>query len=100
MGTSFRKPCDCGWCLRCIVRIVYFCNGPIGMAERKRQRDLVMTGQAKVTIEHLNGSKEEFMTNPDYSYGVTSIGYSFRLYNGKQMIIHPAVVARIIIEDI
>ena len=56
--------------------------------------------QAKITIEKLDGTKEEFLTDPGRTYGITGIGYSFEYDNGRQMIIHPNCVFRLIIDEI
>ena len=56
--------------------------------------------RVKVTIEKLDGTKEEFMTDEDSIHGITAIGYSFRYNNGRQMIIHPNSVYRLLIEEV
>lgn len=56
--------------------------------------------QAKVIIERLDGQKEEFLTDVGSIYGITGIGYSFMYENGRQMIIHPNSIYKLIIEKI
>lgn len=58
-----------------------------------------MARYAVVTIEKHDGTKEIFETTPGESYGITGIGYCFRYQNGREMIIHPNSVFRLIIED-
>lgn len=54
---------------------------------------------AIVTIEKHDGTSEVFRTDDNENYGITGIGYSFRYENGRQMIVHPNSVYRLIIED-
>ena len=56
--------------------------------------------QARVIIERLDGQKEEFLTDIGSFYGITGIGYSFYYENGRQMIIHPNSIYKLIIEKI
>ena len=59
---------------------------------------------AIITIEKFDGTVEKIKTDPADKYGcgwgITAIGYSFRYENGRQMIVHPNSVYRLIIDEI
>ena len=59
---------------------------------------------ANITIEKHDGTVEKFKTDPADKYGcgwgITAVGYSFRYENGRQMIVHPNSVFRLIIDEV
>ena len=58
--------------------------------------------QAKIIIEKLDGTKEEFYTDKseDRLWGESVLGYYFYFDNGRKMIIHPNSIYRLVIEEI
>ena len=56
--------------------------------------------QSKITIINHDKSVEEYITDKNSLSGITGIGYSFWFENGRQLIIHPNSVNKIIIDEV
>ena len=59
-----------------------------------------MINQAKITIINHDKTEESYITDPGSCYGITGIGYSVFFNNGRQLIIHPNSVNKIIIDEL